>query len=62
MFLEDHEFNAFDDGGDKVFFHLIRACACVLGVELVFNGSKDTKEMYMNRTKIVLNDAMNGFF
>ena len=42
MFLEDHEFIAFDDGGDKEFFHLISASACVLDDDMAKNGSNES--------------------
>ncbi|GKF51554.1 hypothetical protein Tco_0148021, partial [Tanacetum coccineum] len=42
MFLKDHEFIAFDNGGDKEFFHLIKACVCVLEVDMAKDGSNES--------------------
>lgn len=33
-------------GTDKLSFHLMRASACVLGDDVIFNGSKPTKRIY----------------
>lgn len=47
MFLEDHEFSKAseedDDDDNKVRFHLTRASACVVDVDMVFNGRKESK-------------------
>lgn len=57
MFLEDQEFieEDDDDGNDKVFFHLTSASACVVGVDVVFNGSKERNAIRKRRFKMVLN-------
>lgn len=39
MLERDHELRE-DGEGDKLFFHWIKSCACVLGEELIFNGNK----------------------
>lgn len=47
MFLEDHESSkaSSEEEDDKVRFHLIRACACVVDVDVVSNGSKERNAM-----------------
>ena len=43
-FVRDHD--EFREGGrrDKLFFHLTRASASVVGDEVIFNGSNDMKK------------------
>ncbi|GMN19082.1 hypothetical protein TIFTF001_042820 [Ficus carica] len=44
--VRDHEFRE-EGEEDKLFFHLSRASACVLGVEVVLNGRKRSKIIWM---------------
>ena len=44
MLVRDHdEFREGGRGGDRLFFHLTRASASVLCDDVIFNGSKDSK-------------------
>ena len=45
----------FKEGGeeDKLFFHLSRASACVLGEEVIFNGSKASNRTRRRRKRVL---------